>query len=334
MDPKEILHVDNLRAHFYTQEGIVRAVDGASFSIREGKVLGVVGESGCGKSVTAQCILRILPNPGKIVDGQILFRTDDNRGQPIDLLTFAPHGPEIRRIRGGEISMVFQEPMTSLDPVYTIGDHMLEAILLHQNVDKIEGRARAIEMLHQVKMPEPERTVDAYPHQLSGGMRQRAMIAIALSCHPRLLIADEPTTALDVTTEAQILLLMRELQQKFGSAIMYITHDLGVIAEMSDEVIVMYLGRVVERASVDAIFYRPLHPYTRALLESIPRITDSQKRRLHAIQGIVPDPFSIPTGCAFWPRCAAHVNGRCDVDEPGYFMVEPGHEVRCHLYAD
>jgi oligopeptide/dipeptide ABC transporter ATP-binding protein len=333
LNQEEILRVEELKAHFFTQEGVVKAVDGATFSVKEGKVLGVVGESGCGKSVTAQCIMRIIPNPGKIVGGKILYRPDTASEDPIDLTTMDAHGREIRKIRGGEIAMVFQEPMTSLDPVYTIGNHLLEAIKLHQHVDTEEARQRAIEMLTSVKMPQPERTIDAYPHQLSGGMRQRAMIAIGLSCHPRLLIADEPTTALDVTTEAQILELMRELQHKLGSSIMYITHDLGVIAEMSDEVIVMYLGKVVEKASVDAVFHDPQHPYTRALLQSIPSIIGTQKKRLQAIKGIVPDPFAIPQGCPFWPRCSEFMSGTCNVQVPEYITVEPGHQVRCHLYG-
>ena len=333
MESHEILRVVDLQAHFHTHEGVVKAVDGASFSITEGKALGVVGESGCGKSVTAQCILRILPNPGEIVGGRVLFRPMGNHSEPIDLLSLAPRGPEIRSIRGGEISMVFQEPMTSLDPVYTVGAHLLEAILTHQKVDRAEARARAIEMLQRVRMSQPERIIDAYPHQLSGGMRQRVMIAIALSCHPRLLIADEPTTALDVTTEAQILDLMRELQQQFGSAIMYITHDLGVIAEISDDVIVMYLGKVVEQASVDALFYDPQHPYTRALLASIPRVTDTKRERLKAIQGIVPDPYAVPPGCPFWPRCPSFMGGVCDRVEPEYVAVGLDHHVRCHLYT-
>ncbi len=334
VDSQEIIRVEDLKVQFRTQEGVVRAVNGASFSIKEGRVLGVVGESGCGKSVTAQCILRILPKPGEIIGGKVMFRPVGDGKEPIDLVSLDARGPEIRRIRGCEIAMVFQEPMTSLDPVYTIGDHLLEAIMLHQHVDKVEGRARAIEMLDRVKLPEPTRNVDAYPHQLSGGMRQRAMIAIALSCHPRLLIADEPTTSLDVTTEAQILSLMGDLQAQLGSAIMYITHDLGVIAEMSDEVIVMYMGRVVERASVDAVFHNPLHPYTRALLKSIPKITGSRKHRLQAIEGMVPDPFAIPMGCPFWPRCTSHMPGVCDVREPAYIPVEAEHDVRCHLYSD
>jgi peptide/nickel transport system ATP-binding protein len=251
----------------------------------------------------------------------------------IDITALPPRGKEMRDIRGGEIAMVFQEPMTSLDPVYTIGDHLLEAITLHQNVNRREARERAIEMLEDVGMPQPARTVDAYPHQLSGGMRQRAMIAIALSCHPSLLIADEPTTALDVTTEAQILDLMRGLQQRIGSAIMYITHDLGVIAEMSDDVIVMYLGKVVEQADVDTLFYNPLHPYTQALLASIPKITRKSRERLQPISGIVPDPYAVPPGCPFWPRCSEFMPGTCDRELPAYLTVEPGHSVRCHLYA-
>jgi peptide/nickel transport system ATP-binding protein len=331
LNGEEILSVEELRAHFFTQEGVVKAVDGASFAVREGKILGVVGESGCGKSVTAQCVMRILPKPGRIVDGQIMYRPATNGNEPIDLAQLDPRGKLIRSIRGGEIAMVFQEPMTSLDPVYTIGQHLLEAIMLHQHVDKREGRERAMAMLSSVKMPQPDRTIDAYPHQLSGGMRQRAMIAIALSCHPRLLIADEPTTALDVTTEAQILELMRELQEKLGSAIMYITHDLGVIAELSDEVIVMYLGKVVEHTDVETLFYNPLHPYTRALLKSIPSVT-KRKRRLEPIEGIVPDPYAVPEGCPFWPRCPEFMSGVCDEIVPKYITAEPGHQVRCHLY--
>ena len=339
MEQDEILNIQDLRAYFYTQEGIVRAVDGASFSVRRSKVLGVVGESGCGKSVTAQSVLRIIPPPGRIVTGTIGYRRQlseedvSSASEVIDLAELDPRGKEIRGIRGGEIAMVFQEPMTSLDTVYTIGDHLLEAITLHQSVDRREARQRAIQMLGSVGMPQPSRTVDAYPHQLSGGMRQRAMIAIALSCHPSLLIADEPTTALDVTTEAQILDLMRDLQQQMGTAIMYITHDLGVIAEMSDDVIVMYLGKVVEQADVDTLFYDPKHPYTRALLHSIPKITSKARQRLQPIKGIVPDPYAIPNGCPFWPRCDEFMPGTCDREVPAYLPVGPDHAVRCHLYS-
>jgi oligopeptide/dipeptide ABC transporter ATP-binding protein len=339
VEQDEILQVNDLRTYFRTQEGIVRAVDGATLSVKQGKVLGVVGESGCGKSVTAQCILRIVPPPGQIVGGEILYRRrregngSGEASEVINLCELPPRGKEMRDIRGGEIAMVFQEPMTSLDPVYSIGEHLFEAITLHQQVDRREARERAVAMLESVGMPQPARTVDAYPHQLSGGMRQRAMIAIALSCHPSLLIADEPTTALDVTTEAQILDLMRGLQQQMGTAIMYITHNLGVIAEMSDDVIVMYLGKVVEQADVNAIFYDPQHPYTQALLRSIPRITSKTKQQLQPIQGIVPDPFAIPKGCPFWPRCIHFMPGTCDQEEPPYITVRPGHEVRCHLYG-
>jgi len=335
----DILRIEELCTFFYTQEGVVKAVDGATFTVKRGKVLGIVGESGCGKSVTAQSVLRIVPPPGRIIKGKILYhRQHDDNGsgavsELVDLAELHPRGREMRDIRGGEISMVFQEPMTSLDPVYTIGAHLTEAITLHQKVDRREARKRAIEMLGRVGMPQPNQTVDSYPHQLSGGMRQRAMIAIALSCHPSLLIADEPTTALDVTTEAQILDLMRGLRQQMGMAIMYITHDLGVIAEMSDDVIVMYLGKVVEQADVDSIFYDPKHPYTQALLRSIPQITAKTRQQLEPIKGIVPDPYAVPQGCPFWPRCLEFMPGTCDQEEPEYIALEPDHYVRCHLYS-
>ncbi len=338
VEQEEVLRVEELRTYFYTQEGVVRAVDGASFAVKRRKVLGIVGESGCGKSVAAQSILRIVPPPGRIVGGKILYQRPldgEKMGsafETVDLTELHPRGPEIREIRGGEISMVFQEPMTSLDPVYTVGDQIMEAITLHQKVNRREARLRAIDMLDQVGMPRPEETVDSYPHQLSGGMRQRVMIAIALSCHPSLLIADEPTTALDVTTEAQILDLMRNLQQQMGTAIIYITHNLGVIAEMCDDVAVMYLGKVVEQADVDAIFYNPKHPYTQALLRSIPRIGQKTKKRLEPIKGIVPDPYAIPQGCPFWPRCAHVMPDLCDQVPPDYVPVAPNHSVRCHLY--
>jgi len=334
-----ILTVEGLRVHFHTHEGVVKAVEGASFAVKRKKVLGVVGESGCGKSITAQSILRIVPRPGKIVGGKIVYhrRLDGNGAgdvtDEIDLTQLHPRGREMRGIRGGEISMVFQEPMTSLDPLYTIGDQIMEAITLHQMVDKHEARERAIEILSRVKMPRPGQVVDSYPHQLSGGMRQRAMIGIGLSCYPSLLIADEPTTALDVTTEAQILDLMRELQQQMEMAIMYITHDLGVIAEMCDDVIVMYLGKVVEEADVDSIFHDPKHPYTKALLKSIPQISSRTRQRLEPIKGSVPDSYSIPSGCSFWPRCPNFMPGTCDVKEPTYIATAPDHHVRCHLYC-
>ena len=338
VEQDQVLRVDELRTYFYTQEGVVRAVDGASFAVKRGQVLGIVGESGCGKSVAAQSILRIIPPPGRIVGGEILYQRQlaaDAAGdlsETLNLVELHPRGPQMRGIRGSEISMVFQEPMTSLDPVYTVGDQIMEAITIHQEVDRHEARKRAIEMLEQVGMPRPAETVDNYPHQLSGGMRQRVMIAIALSCHPALLIADEPTTALDVTTEAQILDLMRNLQKQMGTAIVYITHNLGVIAEMCHDVAVMYLGKVVEQADVDAIFYDPRHPYTQALLRSIPRIGQGARKRLEPIKGIVPDPYAIPQGCPFWPRCAHVRPGLCDQEPPDYVPVGPTHAVRCHLY--
>ena len=334
----EVLRVEQLCTYFYTHDGLVKAVDGASFTVKKGKVLGIVGESGCGKSVTARSVLRIVLPPGRIVGGKILYqrRLHGNElgdiTEVVDLTALNPRGREMRSIRGGEISMVFQEPMTSLDPVYTVGNQIMEAITLHQDVTKAEAREKAIEMLERVGMPQPSQIVDCYPHRLSGGMRQRVMIAIGLSCNPSLLIADEPTTALDVTTEAQILELMRGLQQEMGMTIMYITHDLGVIAEMSDDVMVMYLGKVVERTDVDSLFYDPKHPYTRALLRSIPQIGKKTKQRLEPIKGIVPDPYAIPKGCPFWPRCSEFTPGICDREEPEYTSVGPGHEVRCHLY--
>jgi oligopeptide/dipeptide ABC transporter ATP-binding protein len=333
-----VVTVEDLQTHFSTQEGLVRAVDGASFVVRRGRILGVVGESGCGKSVTAQSILQIVPNPGKVVGGKILYhrKTRENDAsamtEEIDITSLDPRGRQMRAIRGSEIAMVFQEPMTSLNPVYTIGNHLMEAITLHQDVSKNEARRRAIDILSRVGMPQPERVVDNYPHQLSGGMRQRAMIAIGLSCNPSLLIADEPTTALDVTTEAQILDLMRDLQAQMAMAIMYITHDLGVVAEICDEVIVMYLGKVVEEASIDDIFYKPKHPYTQALLKSIPLITSAIKERLEPIQGIVPDPYTVIPGCPFWPRCPRFIPGTCDVTVPDEIALDSDHRVRCHLY--
>ena len=278
---EQLVEVKNLQTHFFLDEGTVRAVDGADFVIHRGETLGVVGESGCGKSVTARSILNIVPKPGKTVGGEILYhRKQGGAAQTLDLTQMKPQSDEMRAIRGSEIAMVFQEPMTSLSPVHTIGNQIGEAIRLHQGLDQESARKLAIEMLDLVGMPLPDRTIDQYAHQLSGGMRQRAMIAMALSCHPSLLIADEPTTALDVTTEAQILTLMRQLQNELGMAIMYITHNLGVIAQMAENVVVMYMGKVVEQADVDTIFYNPQHPYTQALLQSIPRLGQKTARRV------------------------------------------------------
>jgi oligopeptide/dipeptide ABC transporter ATP-binding protein len=344
MDKRPVLlEVEDLKTHMFLDEGTVRAVDGASFMLHRGETLGVVGESGCGKSITARSIMRIVRKPGRIVGGKILWhRTPTNEGNGsqadiVDLATLGDQSDQMRSIRGAEISMVFQEPMSSLGPVHTIGNQIMEVILLHQHVSKEEAREKTLLVLNQVGMPQPSRTIDRYPHQLSGGMRQRAMIAMALSCHPDLLIADEPTTALDVTTEAQILSLMRKLQQELGMAIMFITHNLGVVAQMTERVIVMYMGRVVEEASVDALFYEPKHPYTQALLRSIPKMgsrTTGDSSRLASIRGTVPDPFNLPKGCPFHPRCKDVIRGVCDVVDPPVFEVGLGHTARCHLYAD
>jgi peptide/nickel transport system ATP-binding protein len=335
-----LLEVEDLKTHIFLDEGTVRAVDGCSFSIRRGETLGVVGESGCGKSITARSILRIVRKPGRIVDGRILWhRTpgsngDGSQANVIDLTTLDEQSDEIRYIRGGEIAMVVQEPMSSLSPVHTIGNQIMETMLLHQHVSKAEAREKTLLVLNQVGMPQPSRIIDRYPHQLSGGMRQRAMIAMALSCHPDLLIADEPTTALDVTTEAQILTLMRTLQKELGMAIMFITHNLGVVAQMTENVIVMYMGKVVERASVDMLFHDPKHPYTISLLRSIPRLGSSQQGRLAAIKGSVPDPYSRVSGCPFHPRCPSFMPGLCDTIVPQETTIvgDSTHTVRCHLY--
>ncbi len=336
-----LVEVQNLKTYFFLDEGTVRALDGVDFNIYRGQTLGVVGESGCGKSVTARSILRIVPRPGRIVEGKITFyrQTGANgHGQveEIELTKLDPTGPLMRSIRGAEIALVPQEPMASLSPVHTIGNQIMEAIMLHQRVSKEEARAKAIQMLDMAGFPQPKQRIDSYPHQLSGGLRQRAVIAMALSCHPSLLIADEPTTALDVTTEAQILRLMRGLQQELGMAIMFITHNLGVVAQMTEDVVVMYMGRVVEEAPVDDIFHNPKHPYTQALLRSIPRLGPKTQERqmLETIRGTVPDPYSIPKGCAFHPRCIKRIPGVCDRMIPPYVEVEPGHKVRCVLYGE
>lgn len=314
--------MENLKTYFYTEDGVVKAVDGVSFEVREGETLGIVGESGSGKSVTPLSIMRLLDQNGKIVDGKIIFKGRN-------LLELSEN--EMRKIRGKEIAMIFQEPMVALNPVFTIGDQIMEAIILHQNVSEKEARKMAIDLLRKVGIPEPEKRVDEYPHQLSGGMRQRAMIAMALSCRPSLLIADEPTTALDVTIQAQILELMKELQKEYGMAIILITHDMGVVAEMSDKVAVMYAGKVVEYGDVKTIFTEPKHPYTYALLESIPRI-DVEQERLKSIPGNVPDPLNFPPGCKFHPRCEFFEKGKCDVEEPELEDLDGNHKVRCFFW--
>ena len=335
-----LLEVNDLRTYFSIHEGVVRAVDGVSFQIRRGKTLGVLGESGCGKSVTGYSILRLVRPPGQIMGGEILLHRPAAEVGPsrntttVDLAKLDPYGREMRAIRGAEIAMVFQEPMTSLDPVYTIGNQLMEAVLHHQRVSKQEAQRQAAAMLGLVGLPQPESALEKYPHQLSGGMRQRVMIAMALICRPSLLIADEPTTALDVTTEAQILELMQRLQSELDMAILFITHDLGVIAEMADEVIVMYLGKVVERADVQTLFDAPKHPYTQALMRSIPRLGVKSDSRLNTIEGMVPNPADIPRGCPFHPRCPAAIPGLCNVKEPSVVDLGNGQQVRCVLYAD
>jgi oligopeptide/dipeptide ABC transporter ATP-binding protein len=330
MSNPPLLSVRNLHTSFFQDEGTTKAVDGASFDVREGRTLGIVGESGCGKSVTAQSILRIVEPPGRIVEGEIVLTRQD--GTATDLVKLAPNGREIRAIRGGEIGLVFQEPMTSFSPVHTVGAQIVEAVMLHADVDAKEARARGIEALRRVGIPKPERRIDEYSFELSGGLRQRAMIAVALSCDPRLLIADEPTTALDVTTQAQILDLLRHIQQERAMAIMLITHNLGVVAEMADDVVVMYLGRVVEQGKVDDIFHDPKHPYTKALLQSIPSIESAPRVKLPTITGSIPHPFNRPPGCPFHPRCASFMAGRCDAAAPLLQSLGEGRKVSCFLY--
>ncbi len=316
---KPLLKVRSLSTHFFTEAGVVRAAENVSFGIHPGEILSLVGESGCGKSVTGLSVLRLIPGPpGQIVSGEILF---DGR----NLLQLKEK--EMERVRGNEISMVFQEPMTSLNPVFTIGDQIMEAILFHQGLNKGEARKRAIEMLERVKIPSPEVRIDAYPHQLSGGMRQRAMIAMALSCQPKLLIADEPTTALDVTIQAQILHLLKEIQKGMGMAVMLITHDLGVVSEIADRVAVMYAGRMVEVLPIELLFGQMRHPYTRGLLNSIPQLQE-KRRRLNAIPGQVPNPMDLPVGCKFHPRCHLMIE-ECKREEPPLFQVNGNHYSRC-----
>ena len=331
-----LVEVQDLQTYFFLHEGTVRAVDGVSFNIYEGRSLGVIGESGCGKSVTAQSMMRIVPTPpGREVGGTIhmhLREPGSSSAEIVNVLKLSAGGAKMRSIRGQQIGMIFQEPMTSLSPLHTVGDQISENILIHEKgVSKHQARERTIEMLARVGIPRPQRLVDSYPHQLSGGMRQRAMIAMALICGPRLLIGDEPTTALDVTIEAQILDLIKKLQADFGMALMYISHDLAVVGEMSDEIMVMYLGQVMEHASTDDIFDNPLHPYTAALWRSIPTI-EGKLERLIPISGTLPSPFAILPGCRFFSRCDRRIPGVCDAAPPPLKEVAPGHLVRCFLY--
>jgi peptide/nickel transport system ATP-binding protein len=349
-----LVTVKDLHVEFDVRDGIVHAVDGASFNIYRGQTLGIIGESGCGKSITAKAIMNMVPKPG-VMRGEITYyaKSDEDGGEVIEEIRLdqtKPDGEVIRRIRGGHIAMIFQEPMSSLTPVYSAGFHIMEAVGLHRfletetigdqmgrniqkkrNVSGEEAREIAIDMLRRVGIPNAVKRVDSYPHELSGGQRQRVMIAIALSTHPDLLIADEPTTALDVSIEAQILDLMRELQENYNMAIMFITHNLGVIAEIADEIVVMYMGKEVERSSTIEVFENPKHPYTTALLGSIPHIGE-KKNQLATIEGMVPSPFNLPSGCVFHPRCPDFMPGKCDRIYPEYAMVEEGHWARCLLY--
>jgi len=328
-----LLEVSNLTTVFHTDDGLIRAVQEVSFKVQHGRTLGLVGESGCGKSVTGLSLMQLVQGRGKVEGGNILFRQDD-KSAPIDIAKLDPRGDEIRAIRGNHIAMVFQEPMTSLNPVYTVGNQIAEAVILHQKVDKKEAHERAVEMLAKVGIPNPKERSFEYPHQLSGGMRQRVMIAIALCCQPSLVIADEPTTALDVTIQAQVLDLMKKLQQELGMAILMITHDMGVIADMADEIVVMYAGRVVEQGTPDQIFYNPLHPYTKGLLSSIPVLGKRSKEKLNQIPGTVPHLLALPKGCPFRPRCSYRMPKCMELPELKQQEQSNGcnHCVRCWLY--
>lgn len=323
-----LLSIQNLQVHFFTDEGVARAVDGVTLSVRRGSFLAIVGESGCGKTVTAYSILRLIQEPGRIVGGRIELLPKD--GSKIDVTELDEKSEELYKIRGGTASMIFQEPMTALSPVHTIGDQICEAILLHQEVTVEEARTQAVDMLSKVGIPGPETRIDLYPHELSGGMRQRAVIAMALACNPELLIADEPTTALDVTIQAQILQLLKTLQRDLQTSVLLITHDLGVVAQTAEEVAVMYLGRVVEQADVRTVMKSPRHPYTAALLQSLPATKTGREERLASIEGSVPSVTRIPAGCAFHPRCPHAKPGVCDQgDPPTLESVGPGHIVAC-----
>ena len=327
-----LLEVKDLKVHFQMNEGLLKAVDGVDLTVREGRTLGIVGESGCGKSVTNQALIGIVPHPG-VVTGQILLHK--KRGvaleKPIDIVKLPRNGKEIRSIRGGDIGMIFQEPMKAFSPVHTIANQLCEGIMLHVEPNKKKAWDIALHALEQVGVNNPRQRMNEYPHQLSGGMRQRAMIDMALSCNPAILIADEPTTALDVTMQAQVLKLMNDLKREFNSAVIFITHDLGVIAEMSDDVAVMYLGRVVEYTDVDTLFHNPKHPYTIALLQSIPSVTRKAKSELEVIEGTVPYPMNMKPGCGFYSRCKKRVDGLCNVQDVPLVDIGNGHKVRCML---
>ncbi|MCX7918213.1 MAG: ABC transporter ATP-binding protein [bacterium] len=332
MQDNQLLSVKNLKTYFYSREGVLKALNGVSFSVNPGEVLGIAGESGCGKSITALSILRILPKHAQIVDGEILFHSHYNGVRIIDLAKQDPLGSEIRAIRGKEIAMVFQEPMTSFSPVHTIGNQIMEVIRLHRKSSKADAREQAIAMLRKVKMPKPEQQLDAYPFHLSGGMRQRAMIAMALSCNPKLLIADEPTTALDATIQAQIIDLLIQLQQELKMSVILITHDLGIIAELAKKILIMYLGENIEYGAVNNIFINPKHPYTRGLLAAIPKLGKKSKSKLAVISGTVPSLYERPSGCPFHPRCPNYIGTICKEQKPNETVIALNHSVWCHLY--
>ena len=336
LEPDELIRINHLKVTFPLDEGTVQALDGIDIRIGKGKVIGVVGESGCGKSITARSILRIIPPPGKIEEGEILLRTKigspDGKEHVLDLAAIDPESDLFRQVRWGEVSMIFQEPMTSFSSYHTLGDQISEAAIIHDKLSKKDARELAIKMLDRVGIPNASTRFNQYPHEFSGGMRQRAMIAMALICNPSMLIADEPTTSLDVTIQAQMLELMRDLRQDYGSSILFITHNLGVIAQIADEVFIMYLGRIVESGLVTDIFHDPKHPYTVDLLHAIPRITGKDRKRLVAIEGNVPSPFERPGGCPFHPRCNRIIKGTCETQVPGMTHYSNGHAVACHLY--
>lgn len=337
MKSDAILSVRNLKTEFILDEGTAKAVDGVSFDVGRGQVVGIVGESGCGKSVTVKSILGIVQKPGKVVDGEIFFRMSEDSDRPgefVDLRGFDARGEEMRNIRGNEIALIPQEPMAALSPVHTIGNQLIEAVRLHRNISKKEATDIAVGRMRQVGVPDPEERMGAYSWQLSGGLRQRVMIAMALMCNPRLLIADEPTTAIDVTTQAQVLGLLNDLQQAENLAMIFITHDLGVVAQIADYVVVMYLGKVVEQGPVDDIFHNPCHPYTKALLASIPTIHTPSRQELPTIGGTLPHPFNRPSGCPFHPRCKDIIAGKCDRYAPGLTTISPLQSVSCFLHSD
>lgn len=340
-DRSPILSIRNLKTWYMMDEGTVKAVDGVSFDVYSGQVVGIVGESGCGKSVTIKSVLRVVQKPGRIVEGEILFRRQKANGEEetrgadtevVDLVGLDARGKEMRAIRGSEIALIPQEPMAAFSPVHTIGNQLVEAVRLHQDVTKPQAEQIAMERMREVGVPSPEERMPMYSWELSGGLRQRAMIAMALSCNPRLLVADEPTTAIDVTTQAQVLNLLRGLQQQLDMAIIFITHDLGVIAQIADYVVVMYLGRVMETGPVDDIFHNPQHPYTRALLESIPSVHAPSKQLLPTITGSIPHPLKHPTGCPFFPRCSEHMPGTCDRHAPTLQPVNDKQSASCFLH--